>query len=337
MTSEGPYPSGHEPGDGSPGAARPANQPYEAYPPQADGEYPRDAPTGRFTPPDRVSPPPSGFGNYPPSQTPQPGGTYGAPAAGSTYGNPAGGSTYGAPAASSGSTYGSPGGVYGAPPPSEPVSGSPSPDGGYSNAGGFAPTGYVTPGGGDPTTFAPGGYAAPPSSSPPASSGGPSGFAPGGYGAPNSPYAPSSGAPSNPFAPSSPSGVSSSPPGVYGAAAGTYGSQAGAGSGQPGDTGAPPPKKKRGLMIGLIGAAAVVVLLAIGGVAYAFMGGGSYAVGSCVRKNGTEATSVACSTSGAYKVTKKVSDWHQCDQTQPYVTLSKSGSDDQYLCLTPTK
>jgi hypothetical protein len=90
-------------------------------------------------------------------------------------------------------------------------------------------------------------------------------------------------------------------------------------------------------MIGLIAGTAVVVLLAIGGVAYAFLGGGAYEVGSCVQKNGTQASSVTCSTSGAYKITKKVSNWQQCDATQPYVTLSKSGSADQYLCLSPAK
>jgi hypothetical protein len=108
---------------------------------------------------------------------------------------------------------------------------------------------------------------------------------------------------------------------------------------EPGPDGAAPAKSKRGLIIGVVVAAVVVLVLAAVGVTY-FMSsqssGNAFAVGSCVQKSGDRAVGAGCSTSGAYQILSKVDSPSKCpDPTQPYVILQEQGKPDQVLCLKP--
>ncbi len=91
------------------------------------------------------------------------------------------------------------------------------------------------------------------------------------------------------------------------------------------------------MLLGVI-AAAVVLLVAGIGLAIFAASGSDYTVGSCVARSGDAAKPVDCSTSGAYKITKKVTSQKQCaDQRQPVVILSTKGKPDEVLCLEPSK
>jgi flagellar basal body-associated protein FliL len=106
--------------------------------------------------------------------------------------------------------------------------------------------------------------------------------------------------------------------------------------------GAPSAKSKRGLIIGIVVAAMVVLALAGAGVTWLLSkSGGSasdFAVNSCVKKSDAEAVSVSCSTDGAYQIVSKVETVDKCpDRNQPFVVLRETGKPDQVLCLKPAK
>jgi hypothetical protein len=95
---------------------------------------------------------------------------------------------------------------------------------------------------------------------------------------------------------------------------------------------------RRGLVIGLIVAAILLIIAGTGVVVtLAATGGGDmYKVGSCVKQDGTTAQLTKCSEANAYKVTDKVDSAASCaDQNQPYVVLEGKGSKNQVLCLRP--
>ncbi len=158
-----------------------------------------------------------------------------------------------------------------------------------------------------------------------------------------------------------------SSPGTYGSPAspGTYGTPAASGSyGQPaagsyappyagpepsrfaglryddGSAGPPPPtKSKRGLIIGIVVVAIVILGLVGAGVTWALSRSSdtaSFAVNSCVQKSDEKAIAVSCSATGAYQIVSKVDTVDKCpDRNQPYVVLQQSGKPDQVLCLKP--
>jgi hypothetical protein len=215
--------------------------------------------------------------------------------------------------------------------------------------GGWDQTGYAAPTGsfGNPPTT----YGAPPAGRPAGSASVPG---PGGY------------------PPADPPGRGPNPPGTYGG--GQYGTPPGERNGQypppgqhggageydrdgqydrpessrfsslryddePGPGAPAPAKSKRGLIIGVVIAAVVVLVLAAVGVTYFLSSqssGTTYAVGSCVQKSGDKAVGVACSASGAYQILSRVDAPSKCpDPAQPYVVLQEKGKPDQVLCLKP--
>jgi hypothetical protein len=106
-----------------------------------------------------------------------------------------------------------------------------------------------------------------------------------------------------------------------------------------GDLDGPPPgKRRRGLIIGVVVAAVMLIALAAVGVTY-FMSSNSntsFAVGSCVQKSGDKAVGAACSVNGAYQILSKVDSPTKCpDPAQPFVILQEKGKPDQVLCLKP--
>jgi hypothetical protein len=161
----------------------------------------------------------------------------------------------------------------------------------------------------------------------------------------------------SPAAPGTYGTPASSPPYSPPNAGSTYGSPAG-GPGYPAPPGGPelsrfanlryddppideaPPKSRRGLIIGIVIAAVVVLALAGTGVTWALSkksSGSSFAVNSCVKKSDNKAVAVDCSTAGAYQIVSKVDGVEKCpDKGQPYVILQESGRPDQVLCLKPT-
>jgi len=105
----------------------------------------------------------------------------------------------------------------------------------------------------------------------------------------------------------------------------------------PGEPAAPPRKRRRGLMIGL-GLVVVLLLLAAAGVVITMKLGSStsYAVGDCVRQDGSSAKKVGCAEQGAFTVVAKVDGPDKCpDVNQPYVVLKPDGGNEQVLCLRP--
>jgi collagen type III alpha len=63
---------------------------------------------------------------------------------------------------------------------------------------------------------------------------------------------------------------------------------------------------------------------------------GDFAVGKCVKQSGGRASSVSCTTSGAFKIIDKVDQQDRCpDANQPFVVLQRSGTKDEILCLRP--
>lgn len=203
-----------------------------------------------------------------------------------------------------------------------------------------------------PQTPQPPPFGGPPPQSPPAPPGVYGGGSAGGFGS----------APMSPPPPSAPgaasSGRASVPgPGVPTYSPGTYGTPAGSAvpapppaypGPEPGrfanlryDDPAieAPPKSRRGLIIGIVVAAVVVLALAGGGI-FMFLNktstNASFAVNSCVKKSDDKAVAVACTENGAYQIVSKVDTIDKCpDKGQPYVVLSESGKSDQVLCLKP--
>jgi hypothetical protein len=98
------------------------------------------------------------------------------------------------------------------------------------------------------------------------------------------------------------------------------------------------PGRRRLLIIGLIAAAALVLIAAVGVVAMNALGSSSsFAVGSCVKQSGNEAKQVDCDSDGAFKVVSKETKREDCaDQAQPYVLIER-GSKKEVLCLAPAK
>jgi hypothetical protein len=102
----------------------------------------------------------------------------------------------------------------------------------------------------------------------------------------------------------------------------------------------PPPRKSRKALVVSLVIVAVVFLLAVAGtgvvVALNNAGDGTFAVNSCVKRNGDQAVKASCSESGAFTVVSKQAKQEDCpDPNQPFIVLQHKGSDDQVLCLRP--
>ncbi|MFI5915383.1 hypothetical protein [Dactylosporangium sp. NPDC051541] len=109
--------------------------------------------------------------------------------------------------------------------------------------------------------------------------------------------------------------------------------------GEPIPTPEPPVKSKRGLVVGLLIVAAVF-LVAVAGTAIVVKisnaGGTSFAVNSCVKRDGDSATGVDCGNKDAFRIVSKVDKPESCsDAAQPYIVLQHKGEKDQVLCLRP--
>jgi len=102
-----------------------------------------------------------------------------------------------------------------------------------------------------------------------------------------------------------------------------------------------PRKSKRGLIIGIVIAAVLVLALAGAGVFLLLnktSKSASFAVNSCVKKSDDKAIAASCGDAGAYQITSKVDTVDKCpDKGQPYVVLQESGKPDQVLCLKPAR
>jgi hypothetical protein len=305
--SQGPYPPGYEPADGAP-PARPAQEGYPDAPPsRATARVPQPPP---WAPPQSAQPPgpPSPYGSdtpYGAQQPPPP-----PPAPGHPQYPPSG---------------------FGTPPPPTPQSGPPAPPAppatGRVSVPGAIP---ASAGGPPPQTYTP---------------------PPGTYGAPAAPATYGTPASSPPYSPPNSGSTYGSPaPGP------TYGAPPGPDPSRPPHGGPelsrfaslryddppidePRTGSKRGLIIGIVIAAVVVLALAGGGVTWALSqksSGSSFAVNSCVKKSDDKAVAVDCSSSGAYQIVSTVDGVDKCpDKGQPYVVLQESGKPDQVLCLKP--
>jgi hypothetical protein len=158
---------------------------------------------------------------------------------------------------------------------------------------------------------------------------------PGGYGGPSAPSQPSVYGSSTPYSPA-PAGQSYTPPTYNGPEPSRF---ANLRYDDP-TADAPPAKSKRGLIIGIV-IAAVVVLALVGGGIFWVMSKNSntatdFAINTCVKKSDSKAVSVACSTDGAFQIVSKVETVDKCpDKNQPYVVLQETGKPDQVLCLKP--
>jgi hypothetical protein len=102
-----------------------------------------------------------------------------------------------------------------------------------------------------------------------------------------------------------------------------------------------PRKSKRGLIIGVVIAAILVLALAGAGVFVVLnktSNSSGFAVNSCVKKADKQAIAVSCTETGAYQIVAKVPSVDKCPDSgkgQPYVVLQESGKPDQVLCLKP--
>jgi hypothetical protein len=104
--------------------------------------------------------------------------------------------------------------------------------------------------------------------------------------------------------------------------------------------GEPPPRKSRKALVVSLVIVAVVFLLAVAGtgvvVALNNAGDGTFAVNSCVKRDGDKAVKANCSDSGAFTIVSKQAKQEDCpDPNQPFIVLQHKGSDDQVLCLRP--
>jgi hypothetical protein len=207
-----------------------------------------------------------------------------------------------------------------------------------------------------PQTPQPPPFGGPPPSTPPPPHGVYGGGSSGGFGGAPVPQPPSSAPPGGPGTASS--GRASVPvPGTPTFSPGTYGAPAPSSGATPpppypgpepgrfanlrydDPVVEPRPKSKRGLIIGIVVAAVVVLALAGAGV-FMFLNKTSntatFAVNSCVKKSDDKAVAVSCTETGAYQIVSKVDTVDKCpDKGQPYVVLSESGKSEQVLCLKP--
>jgi hypothetical protein len=100
-----------------------------------------------------------------------------------------------------------------------------------------------------------------------------------------------------------------------------------------------PAKSRRGLVIGIV-IAAVVVLALVGAGVFVLLNktsnSASFAVNSCVKKSDDKAIAASCTETGSYQIVSKVDSVDKCpDKGQPYVVLQENGKPDQVLCLKP--
>jgi hypothetical protein len=98
------------------------------------------------------------------------------------------------------------------------------------------------------------------------------------------------------------------------------------------------PGRRKILIIGLVAAAVLVLVAAVGVVAMnALSSSSSFAVGSCVKQSGKEAKQVDCDEDGAFTVVSKETKREDCaDASQPHV-LIKRGGKNEVLCLAPAQ
>jgi hypothetical protein len=159
---------------------------------------------------------------------------------------------------------------------------------------------------------------------------GPSGGGGGGY-TPGEPY--QYGTPTG-YGPADAGSQSAPPGGEPGPPDGPAGSDAPTGYGP-----APERKSRRGLWAVLIALSAVIVLAVAAVLVFTTLkssGSPSFAVGTCVKRDGANATAANCSDTNAYKVVEKVDNKDRCpDANQPYVEIRHPGGKDEFLCLRP--
>ena len=98
----------------------------------------------------------------------------------------------------------------------------------------------------------------------------------------------------------------------------------------------PAPKRKRGLVIALIVAGALIVLGGAAAVTFLLVGGQSpYEVGACVKQQGSGAEIVECSSEGAYRIASIVDSEDKCpDPAKPVLVLTGGGAGREVACLT---
>ncbi len=262
------------------------------------------------------------------------------PPTSNTYGTQGGGSGYGQP-----SPFGQGAPPFGQPPAQPPQGqGSGAPTRVGASASVPVPPAYAPPPPAAPTT-----YGAPPQGYP---------AQPGVYGQPAAPT--QYGTPPGTAAPPGPGAPPSAPPMGGGYAGGYPGPGQGGGYGQPQPYGQPEParqqrgdkmvptggwpyveqaeqprKSRKGLTITVI-IVAVLVVVGIGGyvgLKLATQSEHSYAVGTCVKQDGSGASIVDCSVAGAYRITSIVDTESGCtDASQPSLVLSTGGT-RKYACL----
>jgi hypothetical protein len=121
--------------------------------------------------------------------------------------------------------------------------------------------------------------------------------------------------------------------------------------GQPGDPGRPQPsagwtegeqepprKSRRGLIITII-AAAILVVVGVGGyVGWSLTNNTSaFTEGVCVKQDGSDAVVTECSSAGAYKIVSIVDAENGCtDANQPSLVLTERiGGGRKFACLAP--
>lgn len=94
---------------------------------------------------------------------------------------------------------------------------------------------------------------------------------------------------------------------------------------------------RRGLLIGLAIAAVLALLAAVGVLVTAYVNrSSSFAVGSCVKQDGTRAVRAACSDPAAFTVVSKKDRSEDCpDINQPFVVIDRGGGRSEVLCLRP--
>jgi hypothetical protein len=100
---------------------------------------------------------------------------------------------------------------------------------------------------------------------------------------------------------------------------------------------APPAKSRKGLFIALAVLIGLVLLGGAAAIGYLVMNGSDdFAVGTCVRQDGSGASVVECSESGAFKVVSRVQSVDLCpDPAQPAIVLKSLGKSDEVICLQP--
>jgi hypothetical protein len=248
----------------------------------------------------------------------------GYPAQASAYGTPGGGAQYGSPAPTYGSAPAAAAQTYGSAPAAQPYGSAPAPAAQTYGSAPAAPaqpgygsalSGFGQPQGGGSTFGQPGGQGG--------SSGQPYGGnpGPGQYGQPQGGSLPTYG--------------SADRGGNYGQAPGP--DQRNWSEEDEPNAPAAAARPKRGLIIALL-ATVLVVVVGIGGYVGWSMThhGADFAVGNCVKQNGTSVAVVDCTTSGAFKITSLEDAVSKCpDPNQPSLSLSGTPAEHRYACLQP--